>query len=409
MQSANASRNMVSQNEAERSVAPWRFLDNVSLRTLLSPVAEEEFRTQYWERKPVVINRKNPDYYGDLFTLEDFDHTVTRAPNYIKTAEATANKNIRHQGAGAKSRERVLADMREGSTLVLDSVQLADPHLGLMCRELSKELGYGFQTNLYLTPPNGKGFTPHWDNHDVFVLQVVGSKHWKVEKERRLLPEKDGLTPDEDRAFKGEVLSFTLEQGDMVYIPRGFLHAAECGTESSLHITLGIYPPEWNELLVAIVNAAARRDERLRASLPMGFLNKGREEIAGRAMEALRGMLDREFLEQVVDLYRNDIVKTFPLDVSGQITAFFRPTPLMLDDQVGPRDGMIYTINTAPESVSVYVGARTITFADFFGETLEYALKTPGFAIRDLPGELEDEERLVFAERLLQEGLIVRK
>jgi ribosomal protein L16 Arg81 hydroxylase len=409
MQSANANRTLASQGEALASAAPFRFLDHVALRTLLSPVSEAEFRAQYWERKPLIIGRKNPGYYGDLFTLEDFDETVTRAPSYIKTAEATANKNIRHHGAGAKSRERVLADMREGSTLVLDSVQQGDPNLGLMCRELSKELGYNFQTNLYLTPPNGKGFTPHWDNHDVFVLQVVGSKHWKVENERRLLPEKEAVTPNEERVFQGEVTSFTLEQGDMVYIPRGFLHAAECGSESSLHITAGIYPPEWADLLVAIVNAAARRDEKLRTYLPMGFLNKGREEISSRAMEALRGMLDRDFLEQAVDLYRNDIVKGFPLDVSGQISSFFQPAPLTLDDQAGPRAGTVYTINTAAESVSIYVGARTITFPDFFGEALDFALKTPCYAVRDLPGELEDEERLAFAERLMQEGLIVRK
>jgi hypothetical protein len=141
----------------------------------------------------------------------------------------------------------------------------------------------------------------------------------------------------------------------------------------------------------------------------MGFLNKGREELAGRVTEALRGMLDRDFLEQAVDLYRNDIVKGFPLDVSGQIASFFRPAALTLDDQAGPRAGTVYTINTAPGSVSIYVGARTITFPDFFGEALDFALKTPRFAIRDLPGDLEDEERLAFAERVMQEGLIVRK
>jgi hypothetical protein len=187
------------------------------------------------------------------------------------------------------------------------------------------------------------------------------------------------------------------------------LHAAECGSESSLHITTGIYPSEWSDLLVAIVNAAARQDEKLRMFLPMGFLGKGREELANRAMEALRGMIDREFVQQAVDIYRNDIVKGFPLDVSGQIASFFQPAPLTLDDQAGPRAGTVYTINAAPGSVSIYVGARTITFPDFFGEALDFALKTPRYAVRDLPGELEDEERLAFAERVMQEGLIIRK
>ena len=36
-------------------------------------------------------------------------------------------------------------------------------------------------------------------------------------------------------------------------------------------------------------------------------------------------------------------------------------------------------------------------------------VSTPAFAIRELPGDLEDEERVVFIERLMQEGLVIRK
>jgi hypothetical protein len=60
------------------------------------------------------------------------------------------------------------------------------------------------------------------------------------------------------------------------------------------------------------------------------------------------------------------------------------------------------------EAVTLKVGTRAITFPDFFGEALKFALATPSFAIRDLPGDLEDDERLIFIERLMQEALIVR-
>ena len=85
----------------------------------------------------------------------------------------------------------------------------------------------------------------------------MGSKHWKVEKDRRTLPEKEASTPDGEREFRGEVYNFTLQQGDMVYIPRGFIHAAECGSENSMHITLGVYSATWDELLIAAIRAAA--------------------------------------------------------------------------------------------------------------------------------------------------------
>ena len=34
--------------------------------------------------------------------------------------------------------------------------------------------------NAYITPESARGFEPHYDVHDVFVLQVSGEKHWSV-------------------------------------------------------------------------------------------------------------------------------------------------------------------------------------------------------------------------------------
>ena len=117
--------------------------------------------------------------------MQDFDEAITSAPSYVKLANAATKKNTAYKSETAPGLEAVLADMRDGGTLVLDQLHHREPKLGLLCRLLGPELGHRFQTNLYLTPPHGKGFTPHWDNHDVFILQVLGSKHWNVEKERR--------------------------------------------------------------------------------------------------------------------------------------------------------------------------------------------------------------------------------
>jgi hypothetical protein len=61
------------------------------------------------------------------------------------------------------------------------------------------------------------------------------------------------------------------------------------------------------------------------------------------------------------------------------------------------------------DSVRINYGARAIVFPSFFREALEFALNHPAYVIREIPGDLEDEERIAFAERLLEEGLVVRK
>lgn len=409
MQSASATLAAIPSAAQNGPVSPSQFRENPTLQSLIAPVSEEEFLARYWERKPLIIHRANPDYYGDLFTLQDFDFSITRGRGYVKTAEATAKKQAKHHGSSATALERVLTDMRDGHTLILDGVQDFDTKLGPFCRGLAQKTGARFQTNIYLTPPNGKGFSAHWDNHDVFVLQVMGSKHWKVEKARRILPQKDGAIEEEGRELRGELYSFTLQQGDMVYIPRGFVHAAECGAENSLHVTLGIYPNTLDELITAAVKAAILSDDNLRLALPFGHMQGEATGIINRVSDVLRSASNPAFLAQVLDQFRDEAVQKAPLDITGQVAAFFKADELKLEDQVGARPGLFYTIRKGEETVTLKVGTRAVTFPDFFGAALEFALEKSAYAIGDLPGELEDEERILFIERLMQEGLVIRQ
>jgi ribosomal protein L16 Arg81 hydroxylase len=410
MQSATASLALATDRaESETAVpAASHFYEKASLQRLVSPVTEEEFRARHWERKPLIVHRENPNYYGDLFTLQAFDHSVRWASGYVKTAEATAEKVTKYTGTGPAALERILTDMRDGHTLILDGVQNHDTKLGQMCRMLGQETGCWYQANTYLTPPNGKGFTPHWDNHDVFVMQVLGRKHWKVEKNRRVLPERETAIEAEGRELRGEIYDFILEQGDVIYIPRGFVHAAECGSESSLHITLGVYPRTWDDLLRATIKATVLRDDNLRLALPSGYHKGDRAGVINRLGQELRKAADSAFLGQVLDQFVDELVQKAPLDISGQIVSFFEPKALTLDDKVGVRAGLCYTLRPHEETVTLKVGTRAITFPGFFGQALSFALETPNFAVRDLPGDLEDEEKLVFMERLMQEAVVVR-
>jgi bifunctional lysine-specific demethylase and histidyl-hydroxylase MINA len=386
-----------------------RFLENLSLASLIAPITEEQFRSRYWEREVLVVHREKPDYYGDLFSLKEFDEAITRDPSYVKIANAPTMKLASYKTEMVKGLEAVLADMRDGCTLVLDQLHKKDPKLGLLCRALAPDFGHPFQSNLYLTPPHGKGFTPHWDNHDVFILQVVGSKKWQIEKERRVYPTKTENMGLDGRELRGELLSFTLNQGDLIYIPRGFVHAAESGAEASLHITLGLTGIFLEDFLYATIQAAIQRDDRLRAVMPIGFMRGAQQDIVKQVMAILRDAADETFLNTVMDEFRDKMVRSFPIDVSGQVLNHFQPAPLTGGDVVGPRRGVVYQLHNADDSVRVNFGTQSITFPGFLRPSLDFALNTAAYAIRDVAGELDDDEKIIFIERLVLEGLVVRK
>ena len=387
------------------------FLENFSLTKLIDPISKAEFCERYWEQLPLLISRHNPQFYQDLFSLDDFDREVAGGAAYVKIAEASKKFSVRREGKTTPGLEAVLADMRDGSTLVMDALNEREAKLRFLCRILQQELSYRCQTNLYLTPPKGQGFTPHWDNHDVFILQVHGSKHWKIEKQRRTLPAsyENMSNADEERVIALGADAFTLQQGDLIYIPRGYVHAAECGDEASLHITLGFHPASWSGLLEATIRALSTHDRNLHRALPMGFLQGKRSELVSGLLAALQRLANEKYLSLVVEQFCDEVPATFTLDVRGQIAEFMRPLPLRPWDKIGPRPGAVYTMHAEGENVRINYGGRKILFPDFLANPLEFTLNTPEYAIRDISGDLEDSEKIVFIERLLQEGLVVRR
>ena len=156
--------------------------------------------------------------------------------------------------------------LREGATLVLDAVdELSEP-----IEELAKGLELFFrervQVNLYAGWQTSRGFDLHWDDHDVFILQVTGRKLWSVYGQTRPHP----LVNDIEKAQRPEhapLWEGTLEDGDLLYIPRGWWHVAAPLAEPTLHLTVGVHNRTGLDLLRWLCERV-RASETFRRDLP---------------------------------------------------------------------------------------------------------------------------------------------
>ncbi|KPC69204.1 hypothetical protein ADL27_54620, partial [Streptomyces sp. NRRL F-6602] len=70
----------------------------------------------------------------------------------------------------------------DGATLVLQALHRTWQPVAEFCAGLGTELGHPVQANAYVTPPQNRGFDDHYDVHDVFVLQIEGTKRWLVHR-----------------------------------------------------------------------------------------------------------------------------------------------------------------------------------------------------------------------------------
>ena len=168
----------------------------------------------------------------------------------------------------------MLSLFADGHTVVLQGLHRLWPPLIDFAGALTSDLGHPVQINAYITPPSSQGFSAHYDVHDVFVLQVAGEKRWRIHAPVRPDPLRDEPWTDhraavEERAAEAPLIDAVLRPGDALYLPRGYLHAAEALGGTSCHLTVGVHPVTRQAVLDAVV-AIVAGDPALRSSLPLG-------------------------------------------------------------------------------------------------------------------------------------------
>ena len=266
--------------------------DLSALAALLDPISKMDFINGHWERSPLLVNRDPPEWLGRLLAVSDVDSLISLTNNGgsedVRVAKSR-DETVEHLpiARGSDGRPELPALFRayhDGYTIIVNGLHRRWPSISLLSAKLSEELGHSIGVNLYLTPSQAQGFQPHVDGHDVFILQIDGEKDWEVYCAPVELPLEDQKTEFSLQELGPPVLSGQLTPGDVLYIPRGFVHRARTGRPSSLHLTIGVHAWRWIDVLHRAVDEMARNHVDLRRAVPGDWAPS---ELAGRTSELL--------------------------------------------------------------------------------------------------------------------------
>ena len=306
-----------------------------ALGFLIAPVTREQFLADYYERDALLTQRGEPDRYADLLTLDALDHFIASADLREGMLDLTSQKSriardTYINDSGRVSSVSVAEHYMRGATIILPHLHESLFNLGEFCRSLEELFSCHVQTNIYLTPQvnadgsANQGFPPHFDSHDVFVMQISGAKAWRFYGVPIDIPYR-GETFELGRHEPGQVTrSFTLEPGDCVYIPRGLMHDAEnVGAEPSLHITVGLITKTWADLLLESISELALSEPDFRRSLPPGFSARefDREQARAHFNKLTRLIADRASMDAAFDLLADNFLRARRPNTSGVIAA----------------------------------------------------------------------------------------
>jgi len=386
----------------------------VSLDWLIHPTTEAAFFKEYWEQKPLVVRRHQRDYFSSLLSLDEVDRAITTLNlTYPSITLKNAAKELRPADYtttnGALDVAAVYQLFNQGSTVVLAFLDNVLPSLTSLCRALERELSFPLQANAYLTPGQAQGAKYHYDTHDVFVLQITGSKHWMMYGTPLELPLNNQDFDSKIHERGALAMEFELEPGDVAYIPRGVVHEARSSENLSLHITVGILCYRWADLLLEFVADASLKDPAFRRGLPPGFARddsdrRRAQEIFGSLLQRLATNPD---CASVLDRFAERWISACPPLLNGQMGQLALADQLRIESIVGARSSAVFRILKDGSSISVHSFARKIGFPAQTEDALRFALHRSRFSIRDLPGILDDNGKLVLIRRLIREGLMV--
>jgi bifunctional lysine-specific demethylase and histidyl-hydroxylase NO66 len=379
------------------------------LARCVEPVGADEFFAEFWERRPLLVPRREPGRFDDLLSEREVERLVCetglRFPGFrlvkegakLEVADYTVDLPWRPVPfARTADVERVLAEFDAGATVVLQGLHLNRAETATFCRELEGALGHPVQANAYYTPRGSQGLAVHHDTHDVFVLQIAGEKRWLVYEPVLDLPLKEQRYRDELGSAGEPVIDTVLGPGDTLYLPRGWLHEARTSDVDSLHLTVGINVYTWldafHDALSDVESELPFRHSVEDDGVPPELLELlGTRLAAGDVARRKAARLERR-RRPVLD---GQLSQLRALDSLTTATVLERrPTALAAVDEQG--DAVVLAFH----------GKRLLLPARLQEEAAFVVAADGSFTAADLPGTLDDEGRLVLVRRLVREGLL---
>jgi ribosomal protein L16 Arg81 hydroxylase len=386
----------------------------MQLDELIRPVLKQDFFARYWEAELLLISRKQPDYLSSLFGLRELDRLLGFHPTDARIQLAGAKKKRNGATATAAAAEDVsdLAGVYEsfyqGRTLIVNGLHRLWEPVSQLCRNLLMETGMKTHANLYITPGRATGFDCHWDGHDVMILQLEGTKKWRLYPAIPWLPRPSSPGSAYKREKGKPALDVTLQAGDFLYLPRGTPHQATSGDGPSVHLTVGLMATTWEDLLVAAVQALSTRNEPLRKSLPHRWLSdtESLEPWLNTYREFTKELFNEHNVEDALALLGMEILEGEPFLPDGHFTQLSMVDRIDLSTTVQPRSGNLMRIVRSGEQVVLFFPGGSCAGPGKLFWAFEFMAETKSFKVADIPGWYSDEERLTIVRNLVRKGFL---
>lgn len=388
------------------------------LLSLLHPLSEQKYFDEIYEKNWKHFEEIS-DGYEELFQSKNLEEYLFKGRPWLVDSEWTEAGMLfaRYPEGGKKppikSMEEALELYADGHTILLPQAQKRWPPIAKFCAKLSADLFCRIGANVYVTPPNSQAFRPHYDMHDVFLLQTEGSKEWHINNiaEVPLTLTADALREEyyEIDPVKDTVNSekIVLRKGERLYLPRGTIHSGRSvDDEHSVHITFNILPITWRDLLNAALLHEAVDNIKLRKTIPFDILEdlttpNSKKKIEEMSQELLKD-IDLESLWRFIYTRTNSLLPS-----ENGIESIHNASKINENTNLKIREGSEIFVHEYKDRAWASFTGRKIDIPTRTIPYFHFLMDNCLFKVAELPDHLPGESKVIFSKWLVRKGLAI--
>ena len=381
------------------------------LSYLISPICKTEFFKTYYEKEALLSKHNDANRFHGLLSIDRIDEIIASTelpPSSLDMVrkEPPIERSYYTFKNGNIDRGAVIRHYQEGATIILPQLHLADETLAKFCRSLENVFSSHVQTNIYLTPGRSQGFNTHYDDHDVFIIQLSGIKKWRLYQKPIDNPYRGESFNTKDYKPGELQKEFELKEGDCVYIPRGLMHdAISVGEKASLHITVGLIVKKWADLMLEALSEVAIRNPKFRRSLPPGFARPGYNNKSAKIYfdELINEFQKNSNFDEVFEVIKENFIRERNPNLRGSLID--TSSNFLKERQYIRRPNLQARLKRDGIEAIVICGGGDLRFELKAYKVLQVILSGEPFSAASL-GESEDGSTLDMIKKLTAFGII---
>lgn len=265
---------------------------------LLGGLSAADFLARHWQKTPLLIRQAIPGWHSPITPDELAGLACEDGVESRLVTRRRGRWAVRHGPFGEADFGKLPA---RDWTLLVQGVDLWEPAVAELRDRFRFVPDWRLDDVMVSYAPPGGGVGAHVDQYDVFLLQGLGRRRWRIGGAAEVRP---AWVPDQPLKLLAEFTpaeEWVLEPGDMLYLPPGWAHDG-IAEDDCLTFSIGFRAPSVAELAGRFAAAVAdAEDDERRYADPDLVPPSNPGEIPEAAIERVRTYLaekldDRRFL-----------------------------------------------------------------------------------------------------------------